>query len=84
MTEYTVCAATECTVCAKTDCAVTECSVCAETECTVCAETECTVCLDFMLIITHGRYRDCHAELIYLYPPWSYFGSCCSAHLTRV
>ena len=40
--------------------------------------------VDFMLVITHGRFRDCHAELIYLYPPWSYFGSCCSAHLTRV
>ena len=42
------------------------------------------VFVDFMLIITHGRFRDCHYELIYLYPLWSYFGSCCSVHLARV
>ena len=26
------------------------------------------VFVDFMLVITHVRFRDCHAELIYLYP----------------
>ena len=42
------------------------------------------VIVDFILVITHGRFRDFHAELIYLYPPWSYFGSCCSVHLASV
>ena len=42
------------------------------------------VFVDFILVIRHGRFWDCHAELIYLYPPWSYFGSRCSVHLASV